>query len=415
MSIANKGIFLGQEATLSLSDDGGATYKLWGCCQSMTYSEETEFLEKTPIDSDWISVIPTYSRGNVDVNGLYLISDSDNQTHLARQLFQWRRDKQLLDFKVVFGNGGDIYTGQCYIQAVKGLGNVDEFASINMQLIIAETGYTYQQAQLGCPLVINVDSTLDSLTFEFTADTDATSYVFELFEGNVLADSKVVSPPYSTPQQVIFTGLDTNIIYGLVVTVNNTADLFTKQCPRDNFPTDDITCPNVTRSSGDNTINYSFSDTGQGVTQWQMVLKQGTTTIDTDTYTPPYSNPIAAQFAGLTINTAYTLSLVGSFAGYSKTCGPYSISTTGGPTGYPYLVGLGVTSGQACVRSLEPDTQQTVYSPASSFQVNMFLFEDAAMTIPLTGSSFIVEVGEGRIYQLDSGTGEVTVDTGNFC
>jgi hypothetical protein len=327
MGINNKKVFLGQEATLSMSDDGGVTYKLWGCCQAMTYSEESEFIEKTPIDSDWISVIPTFSRGAIDVTGLYIISDTDNDVTLTNQLFQWRRNKQLITFRVVFGDGGDVFTGNGYIQAVKGIGNVDEVANVNMQIIITETGYTYQQTQIGCPLVIAVNNTLDSITFEFNADPDATSYVFDLYEVSTLVDSQVINAPFTNPVQVTFNNLDPATAYGLGVTVINLNDLFSKECPRQNDSTEDILCPSVNRSSTTNSISYDFSDSGQGVTQWQMILKLNGTVVDTDTFNAPFVGLQSGSFTGLQQNTAYTLTHKGVFGSYSKECGPYTIST----------------------------------------------------------------------------------------
>jgi hypothetical protein len=57
-------------------------------------------------------------------------------------------------------------------------------------------------------------------------------------------------------------------------------------------------------------------------------LKQGSTLIDTDTFTAPFSNPLTGTFSGLTPATSYDVYLVATEGAYTKTCGPTNVSTS---------------------------------------------------------------------------------------
>ena len=59
-------------------------------------------------------------------------------------------------------------------------------------------------------------------------------------------------------------------------------------------------------------------------------------------------------------------------------------------------------------------TIQTVYADGS-VEVGIFVFTDAAMSIPLTGNDYIVFVGDLIIYTLNNATGEVTGTSGSSC
>lgn len=58
--------------------------------------------------------------------------------------------------------------------------------------------------------------------------------------------------------------------------------------------------------------------------------------------------------------------------------------------------------------------QQTIYGD-TSIQVGMFLFEDAAMSVALTGFDYAVFIGSEIIYNVNNATGEVTGINGTSC
>jgi hypothetical protein len=84
-----------------------------------------------------------------------------------------------------------------------------------------------------------------------------------------------------------------------------------------------------------------------------------------------------------------------------------------GPTGTPYNVGVGNTTGQACVD--KTDSPITVYSPSLTWTVGMELFTDDVMTIPLTGFDYIVQTIDIDIFNLNDTTGVLGTSTGITC
>jgi hypothetical protein len=82
------------------------------------------------------------------------------------------------------------------------------------------------------------------------------------------------------------------------------------------------------------------------------------------------------------------------------------------PIGQPYVVGLGVTTGEACSNLTSPTT---VYSSSVTFETGMTLYLDECMQIPVTGFNYVVLQLSGEIYSIDSGTGVVGSNTGLTC
>ncbi len=82
------------------------------------------------------------------------------------------------------------------------------------------------------------------------------------------------------------------------------------------------------------------------------------------------------------------------------------------PIGQPYVVGLGVTTGEACSNLTSPTT---VYSSSVTFETGMTLYLDECMQIPVTGFNYVVLQFASEIYSIDSGTGVVGSNTGLTC
>ncbi len=57
---------------------------------------------------------------------------------------------------------------------------------------------------------------------------------------------------------------------------------------------------------------------------------------------------------------------------------------------------------------------QTLYS-SDDFGTGTIMYVDAGLSIPLTGKTYIMKVGDGEIYPINSSTGEVGISTGTFC
>jgi hypothetical protein len=317
--------FTGEYVVLYLSESGADDFKLWSCCRTLTYVEQSEFIEVTPINGVQTSYLPTYQGQTISAQGLYIDADANDPQYSSVQLYEWLRLKQLLDFRIVAGV--DVYSGSCYLQNVSTTGANDQAAEISIEAICVAQNAAGSQTAIACPTLTFSGSTT-TRTVTFTADAAATSYVIEIYDGTTLFDSDTVTAPFSNPESVTFTGLTPNKAYGFVVKIYNTAQYYDRTCDRVTSSTDDINCPTVTLTPDTTDIDYSFSDGGQGVDSWEVQLKQGGTLIDTDTFTAPFSNPLTGTFSGLTPATSYDVYLVATEGSYTKTCGPTNVSTS---------------------------------------------------------------------------------------
>jgi hypothetical protein len=316
--------FTGEYVVLYLSESGADDFKLWSCCRTLTYVEQSEFIEVTPIDGVQTSYLPTYQGQTISAQGLYIEADNTDPQYSSVQLYEWLRLKQLLDFRVIAGT--DVYSGSCYLQNVSSTGANDQAAEVSIEAVCVAQNAAGSQTAIACPTLTFSGSTT-TRTVTFTADAAATSYVIEIYDGTTLLDSETVTAPFTNPESVTFTGLTPNKAYGFVVKIYNTAQYYDRTCDRVTNSTDEINCPTVTLTPTTTTIGYSFSDGGQGVDSWQIQLKQGGTLIDSDTYTAPFTNPMTGTFSGLTQNTDYEVYLVATEGAYTKTCGPTDVTT----------------------------------------------------------------------------------------
>jgi hypothetical protein len=316
--------FTGEYVVLYLSESGADSFKLWSCCRTLTYVESSEFIEVTPIDGEQTSYLPTYSGQTISAQGLYIQADAGDGQYSSVQLVTWRRNKQLLNFRIIAGT--DVYSGSCYLKDVSVTGANDQAAEVSIEAICVSQDATGSQTAIDCP-VLTFGGGITTRTVTFTADAAATSYVIEIYDGTTLLDSDTVTAPFSNPESVTFTGLTPGKAYGFIVKIYNTAQYYDRTCDRVTNSTDEINCPTVTLTPDTTSIDYSFSDGGQGVDSWQIQLKQGGTLIDSDTFTAPFTNPLTGTFSGLTQNTDYEVYLVATEGAYTKTCGPTDVTT----------------------------------------------------------------------------------------
>jgi hypothetical protein len=317
--------FSGEYVVLYLSESGADDFKLWSCCRTLTYVEQSEFIEVTPIDGVQTSYLPTYQGQTISAQGLYIEADNTDPQYSSVQLYEWLRAKQLLDFRIIAGT--DVYSGSCYLQNVSSTGANDQAAEISIEAVCVSQNAAGSQMAIACP-VITFSGGTTTRTLSFTASVSATSYVIKCYDGTTLIDTKTITPPYATPVTTTFTGLTPNKAYGFIVTIYNTTTYYSRTCDRVTSNTNAINCPTVTLTPTTTTIGYSFNDGGQGVDSWAVQLKQGGTLIDTDTFTAPYTNPLTGTFTGLTPATSYDVYLVATEGAYTKTCGPTNTSTS---------------------------------------------------------------------------------------
>lgn len=94
-----------------------------------------------------------------------------------------------------------------------------------------------------------------------------------------------------------------------------------------------ITCPTVTLTPDNNSLDYSFTGVGGGVDKYEVKIYEsdGTTLIHTDTIVPAFSNPITGTFIYLDSDVDYKVRVRVYIGTYYKDC-PLIAVTTSGPS-----------------------------------------------------------------------------------
>lgn len=96
-----------------------------------------------------------------------------------------------------------------------------------------------------------------------------------------------------------------------------------------------ITCPTLTLTPANDTMDYSFTGVGGSIDKYEVRIydESGITLIHTDTIVPSFSNPITGTFLYLDTATTYKVSVRPYIGTYYKDCTQQSATTTG-----PYII-----------------------------------------------------------------------------
>lgn len=89
-----------------------------------------------------------------------------------------------------------------------------------------------------------------------------------------------------------------------------------------------ITCPEMTFTPGDTTIDYSFPPVGGEVSQYLVKIFDGNTLVHTDTYVPSFSNPTTGTFNYLESGKTYRIEVWVYVTDYAKQCDWEEVTTT---------------------------------------------------------------------------------------
>lgn len=158
--------------------------------------------------------------------------------------------------------------------------------------------------------------------------------------GNSFTDYVDIEAAISTgsPESILLTGSGLNVGSGLTVeitlSVNNGAIDCAKSLTKSvgtNF-----TCPAVQATVTETTIEYTFLNQN-GAVNYNVALKQGTTTVTTNTISGA-GNVVSGSFSGLTAGTTYTIVVTISSGSASQTCEAAAVTTTAGQACDPPVV-----------------------------------------------------------------------------
>lgn len=177
---------------------------------------------------------------------------------------------------------------------------------------------------LSCPTV-TLTKTIDTVSYSFQPGGQETSIVVELVD---LSNTTIATqtPGISGTISGTFTGLIPNTEYRLRVIL--TSGTYERTCPLQTVKTDDVSCPTVTiDSTGPTAIAYSFSNPGDGVTQFVVDLLDASQTV-VATQTKSAVSTVTGIFSSLTPNTAYSVRVTLKAGSYSKPCPAVPTGTT---------------------------------------------------------------------------------------
>lgn len=120
---------LGQEINIWLKPaDSTGSYLKVGCAVNTTFSVSREMIEARckDLDANFATKAPGTGSYEVTTDGLVIFSNVVN----PKVLFDWMKDKILLDFRISNENPGDTeIIGQGYITEFEQVQNNDEFAT----------------------------------------------------------------------------------------------------------------------------------------------------------------------------------------------------------------------------------------------------------------------------------------------
>ena len=385
--------FLGQDTVVTFQDYLNAGALLIGLCRRTTELERIrETIETTTLEGQEVGHVLGLKRGRFSMNALSIFNEIGEQSANDEQLRQWFESGTILYVQVLDAKGDmqrliDFYA---YIERYRIVRNNNEGANVDVDLLWTQPD-PYDIPLLACPTV-TVTPGLNSILLEFNG-VEGTTYTFDMV--SPVQTIVVTEPPF----EALFTGLTPSTSYTIEVSV-------------DQYGLDQLTCSNIVASTTSTTsatigIGYGGADVTGACEQTHEVTfyYTGTFGIGTLLYedaalTIPFNDYAFVKFFGVV---------------YGITAGQVTSSegSCSGPTGTPYNVGVGNTTGEACVDATESPI--TVYSPDLTWTVGMMLFTDDVMTIPLTGFNYIAEVGIGNIFNLNNATGELESDTGLVC
>lgn len=159
-----------------------------------------------------------------------------------------------------------------------------------------------------------------------------------------------------------------------VTAVNNTLYTYraisncSSSAPYVDYQFANLTCPSLTLTPDDESIDYSFVPVGGSVDKYEVRLydNTGTILIHTNTHLPSFSNPTTGTFLYLTTNTAYKVRIRVFIGSYYKDCLLINTITTG-------------------------DTNNGIISNDSSGTINNL---NSSLFVGPTVGSFPIETGE---------------------
>lgn len=100
------------------------------------------------------------------------------------------------------------------------------------------------------------------------------------------------------------------------------------------FTTTELTCPTLTLTPSNTSIQYQFSSVGGDVNQYvvELLNNTGTIVLQTKTENAPFASVITNTFTGLTNATNYQIRVTVKAGSFIKVCGVQAISTTTPPS-----------------------------------------------------------------------------------
>ena len=130
--------FIKANDTLIYLWETGGNILVAGCTTNDSISLDREFVEVTPLSTQWRSYKPTYIGGSLAFDSvLFFAENGSAQTDIDQHL-DWLLNKTELDFKIVWQSDGNVsgLQGKCYLQNLSITGAVDEFTTGNFSILI---------------------------------------------------------------------------------------------------------------------------------------------------------------------------------------------------------------------------------------------------------------------------------------
>jgi len=158
--------------------------------------------------------------------------------------------------------------------------------------------------------------------------------------------------------EILDTGATDNTLY-----VYRAISNCTSSAPYVDYQFANITCPVVTLTPHDNSIDYSFTNVGGGVDKYEVKIysSDGITLIHTDTILPVFSTPITGTFIYLELGTTYIIQVTVYIGTYSVNCAQITETTTS--TSGKNVIVVNNTSGYI---SLQFDLGSQTFGPLGS-------------------------------------------------
>lgn len=108
------------------------------CLTGSPFSESSDMIDTTTRDSNgWKTSIPTLQSYTIQIDGLVVKDDEDslNNTLSYRKLREFKRNRNLIEWKIEMEEGYYIDSGKAYISDISQSDNVGEMISFSASLV----------------------------------------------------------------------------------------------------------------------------------------------------------------------------------------------------------------------------------------------------------------------------------------